>query len=388
MQLSENSINSYKQILDLYLVTRQPSMQSTHTAIKVLHAKLTELIKAILDKPNTTKDTARQVSSMINSNKVVLIEKGAISNVTVAAFDCGALKESFKKKYEELEDSDNPKGADFIKFLEDQCKGTEAGVTHGSVNPLMNLHQFLANQGIHIPTEGEIATRGYEYNRGHMGVSSKWMQWILEGVPTESYGHPDDGDDLSRCVFYLEEYLRKKGRNDLTDDEKSKFNAYSQWSGIMENLDELRAAINNRMSLAETKQLLQRCMNGGSLRYAANEEQEITTEQKQDISNLIKHLRDNQITEENLNLKDVSRVYANNVVRALHDNGYYIEFRYKNPGMSDGVRKLSRATGISMLNRSEYYYSERNLFFRPRTAADSIDTGITEASKNEIRFTF
>lgn len=378
MQPQLNQIGSFEQLFQLYKVTRQPDIQRQSTAIKNVHNQLTDLIKGILSSAATAAQKERTLQGLIKANIKILKDNGAFAENTNPTFDLKALKDSLVSTYNDLEGSDNPSGAEFIKFLDDQCAGTERTRKQPTLGEARhnNTLNFLNNyvQGIN-----SFNTVGYAYNKGQMGMSSTFMASVLRGEFTRydddtKYAFPHDSDDLSRCIFFLEDvYLKEKNRQDLTPGEKRILSVSGNWYGIVHHLDELRAAVRNNMPMDQLTQRLQVCMNWGKEHFREKPLDE--TEQKE-IDSLVKELKVFDTKEGTVPLKGRSIQFANACIKALHANDYYIHYGYENLGGSRGTRRLTRGAEISLLEQNEFDYSDKGLSFRKRTAADDADTGI------------
>lgn len=384
MQPPENSIHSFSQVLRLYQYTRQNSQKDPAT--KVLHNKLTEFIKGIIKDAPTVMQTANQLKGQLNARVKVLKENSAIAQNDGTNFDLKALKKSLVKHYCDKKD-DQPTAEEFIQLLNEEC--SEVGDAVQSAPAPLNLLEMLGSSGIHVPTALERATGNTDYNRGKFGCTSKLMRHILEGGEIEPFEEdkgnegPDDADDLSRCVYYVEDYLRGKNRPSLTEDEKAKISARSRnWAGVMEHWNELSDAINHRMPFPQVKTLLHECMNGAKLVYGENEVKQITSAEKEEIIEFCRNATDQ------FDLKNRTRVFANQLIKALHANSFYIAYSFVNKGMVEGVMPLSRGRSISFLNRTDFSYIEKKLIVRPRTPADDVDEQVTRVTNRSIQISF
>ncbi len=391
MQAPGNPINTYNQVFKLYRYTRVQAQKDT--AIKVLNNKLIELIKGIIDNTPTVSQSANQLKSQLNAKVKSLKEQLALAQGDNTDIDVAALKVSLVTYYRNKND-DEPKGADFIKFLNDEC---DAGgePTEFAIAAPRSMFEILAERnGIHIPTAHEMATGNYEYNRGQFGSSSSYLRYTLEGIAadeitlSEGPKGPDDADDLSRCVFYVEEYLRRQNRASLTAEEMGKISAISRnWAGIMEHWNALSQAINTHIPFADVKTLLHECMNGAKTIYGDDEAKQITAAEAIEIAEFSRNLALNNTTD--YNLKGRSRVFANQLIKTLHANRYYVEYSFENKGMVNGSMPLSRGRMITYLNKTDFnQYAEKSLVFRPRTAADDVDAVITRETNRGFTISF
>ena len=190
-----SSINSFEQVLKLYGVTRQPEIQRKTTAVKIIHNKLVDFIRGILSNTSTLPQTELSLRRMINSNIKVLAENDAFTTKSdETAFDIKALKVAFLASYSEFEGSDNPTGSDFIKFLETQCENPQTS-TRQPLPGSTPLEEQIRRHLDSLPKTSEFATRGYEYTRGVMGLSSTFMRAVFDGTFFQSdstimYAHP------------------------------------------------------------------------------------------------------------------------------------------------------------------------------------------------------
>ena len=226
---TDYSISSYDQFLRLYSVTKRPEVQRAASGIMILHNNLIKLVKEIF-KNSPANQTERMVSGMMNtdanSKSSGAARKQIPNSGAKISFDLKNLSLAIKRVKDQ---EDISSGESFIEFLDDKSKETEQQQTRPQVvNHVDASFQRLANL-MRQEDPAIFAARGYNHVRGQeKGKSEEFLEAMLTGTFHRSesdvkYHHPRDAWDLARCMRTLENYLRQKGRNDLTDQEKDSF---------------------------------------------------------------------------------------------------------------------------------------------------------------------
>ena len=379
------TVNSFNQILSIYNVTRQPEVYREASGIRILHTQLVNLIKGILNNSPLTQ-AERTVSSMMNAdtNYRVLAKHGAIPGTKAKiSFDLKSLSLDIQRVKEE---EDVSTADEFIRMLEDKSKEMEQP-TRPQILDLRyaGLQRMAAEFDEEDPAN--FATRGYAHTRGRMGLSSVFLRDVLTGVFYKSdnqsvYAHPKDAWDLARCIFFLEDYLKEKGRNDLNDEEKNKLRACSgSWRGIVDHLDEFRTAIATNRDWHETTRRLQQCMNSDKMVYMNNESGQLTAEERTEIQTFIQRLTNGQENQNQYLLTGRSRVFANHLIEALHQNNYHIDYHYETDGTLRGDRPLTIENQVSLLDKIDYNYKHKMLIFRKKTPGNQQGGPIIEIKR-------
>ena len=351
-----HNFNTFEQVIQLYRVTRDPSIQRKSTAIKTVHNKLVELIKQIVADSPSQAQTANSLAGMVKANIKPLKEANGIprDQDTSIIFDVRGLKNTLTTTYEELKGEHNPSPGEFIKFLEDESEGTETKTRHTLIRPL-TLQEQLNRDMANLPNAGNFAQVGYNYTRGVMGRSSNFMKSVLEGSDAE-YAAPGDSDDLARCMFYLEDYLRLKNRNDLTPEEKERLSNQSGcWDGIVSNLAEFRAAIATNRPMAEVTERMRVCMNAGKAKYGNST---LSEAERAEIHNFIQNIP----PAGNFDLSGRSRLFANTLLEVLHTIHREVYFEYNGAGA--GTSHMTSGGNVRLIDRVEYNYPHRSFYYR------------------------